>query len=170
MNFAAMQEEHGAWIKENFPEQPLWHSLLGICEEVGEAAHAVLKMSQAELYGQEPRYKDRDWMAELADAVGDIMIYLTGAFSNVWFSVAKLVVTVKTSTSEISSDTVYIGALSHWVGEALFFSNLTFDCALNIVRWCKMLCIIHGLDFDAAVETTWKKVQLRRRNEKAQPG
>lgn len=69
-----LQKQHAAWEAVNFPEssQNSMHSLVGVVEEVGELAHALLKMDQ------KIRGTDEEHIAEGKDAVGDIFIYMAG--------------------------------------------------------------------------------------------
>lgn len=70
LDFYGLQAEIGKWSRINFPGNKNYHPLLGLTEEVGELAHAHLKMEQG----------IRGNFAELTekkmDAVGDIVIYL----------------------------------------------------------------------------------------------
>lgn len=69
-----VQQESQKWREHSFPPEHRTAELqaLGVCEEAGELAHAVLKMKQG------IRGSDVDHMNEAADAVGDIVIYLAG--------------------------------------------------------------------------------------------
>jgi len=64
-----LQAEVSAWSERNFGAQPAWKPLLGVGEEVGELNHAYLKQSQG-------IRMDEDHIANMQDAVGDIVIYL----------------------------------------------------------------------------------------------
>lgn len=62
---------HQPWLKHNFPDQRPHDALLGLAEEVGELAHAHLKMEQG------IRGLDREeYNRQASDAIGDIMVYL----------------------------------------------------------------------------------------------
>lgn len=69
-----LQQESQQWRKHSFPPEHRTAPLqaLGVCEEAGELAHAVLKMTQG-IRGNEQEHTDA-----AADAVGDIIIYLSG--------------------------------------------------------------------------------------------
>jgi len=78
-----IQSEHRRWTENNFGDQPYWHPLLGVVEEVGELAHAELKGEQG--------IRDCAHRDELAcDAVGDIMIYLIGYCTTKGFNIEKI--------------------------------------------------------------------------------
>lgn len=62
-----LQEEHLRWVEHNFPDQRDHEPLLGIVEEVGELAHAHLKMQQG-IRGVD--------VEKAEDALGDIFIYM----------------------------------------------------------------------------------------------
>jgi len=70
MDLFELQHEVANWSMVNFPKNQPYHPLVGIMEEVGELAHAHLKMEQG-IRGDEIEHK----VAKL-DAVGDIVIYL----------------------------------------------------------------------------------------------
>jgi NTP pyrophosphatase (non-canonical NTP hydrolase) len=69
-----VQNQSRAWRAEAYPEtRNIELQALGVCEEAGELAHAVLK------YKQGIRGYDRDkTRKEVADAIGDIVIYACG--------------------------------------------------------------------------------------------
>lgn len=69
-----LQKQHAAWEAVNFPvsSQNSMHSLVGVVEEVGELAHALLKKDQ----GIRGTAEEHD--AEAQDAIGDIFIYMAG--------------------------------------------------------------------------------------------
>jgi NTP pyrophosphatase (non-canonical NTP hydrolase) len=66
------QKEHWAWEVKNFGKQKPYTCHLGLIEECGELAHAVLKMDQG------IRGTPEQHIAAAKDAVGDILIYLLG--------------------------------------------------------------------------------------------
>lgn len=69
MTFAQLQSEVAPWVAHNFGSQPAWKPLLGVQEEVGELAHAYLKLAQG-------IRTNEDHDAKAKDAVGDIIIFL----------------------------------------------------------------------------------------------
>ncbi len=77
MNLQTLQLEARAWRTRNFKDtSTAMHQTLGVCEEAGELAHAVLKMEQG-IRGDRTEH-----LEEAADAVADIVIYLTGVCDN----------------------------------------------------------------------------------------
>jgi NTP pyrophosphatase (non-canonical NTP hydrolase) len=77
-SLAQMQEEQRPWVKHNFNPQSCdvcgrsddHYPFLGLVEELGELAHAVLKAAQ-KIRGSEEKHRE-----EAEDAVGDLVIYL----------------------------------------------------------------------------------------------
>lgn len=69
-----LQHQHAAWEAVNFPmsEQNSMHSLVGVVEEIGELAHALLKKDQ------HIRGSAEEHDAAAKDAIGDIFIYMAG--------------------------------------------------------------------------------------------
>ena len=59
------------WRQKNFPNGNADDQLLGVVEEVGELAHARLKMKQGIRVNEDLIYKEMD-------AIGDIVIFLMG--------------------------------------------------------------------------------------------
>lgn len=90
---AQLQEEQRSWSLENFGTHPYWHVFLGMVEEIGELAHALLKQEQGIRKGEDLKAKE-------IDSVGDLMVYLADFCScrginleqtikQVWFEVKK---------------------------------------------------------------------------------
>jgi NTP pyrophosphatase (non-canonical NTP hydrolase) len=72
-----LQEERNAWVAHNFPPveiafSDLTDNALGVAEEAGELAHAVLKWKQG------IRGSSMEHWSEVFDAAGDIIVYLAG--------------------------------------------------------------------------------------------
>lgn len=67
LTFGELQAETKEWASRNFPNTKPYQPLLGIVEEVGELAHAHLKMEQGIR-----DVSDNDKV----DAVGDIIVFL----------------------------------------------------------------------------------------------
>lgn len=65
-----LQNQVAHWSKKNFPNNLPHHPLLGCQEELGELAHAHLKMEQG------IRGTPEELILAKMDAVGDIIIYL----------------------------------------------------------------------------------------------
>ena len=70
-----LQNRLHRWREHNFPEpyaDAVVNQVLGVCEEAGELAKAVLKRRQG------IRRSEEDHEVAEQDAVGDIMIFLAG--------------------------------------------------------------------------------------------
>ena len=78
-----VQVESQKWRTHSFPPEDRTVELqaLGVCEEAGELAHAVLKRRQG-IRGTEAEH-----IGEIRDAVGDIIIYLCGLCSSIGLDV-----------------------------------------------------------------------------------
>ena len=70
LTLAEIQEQVGAWSRYNFPRNTPLEPMLGIIEEVGELAHAILKTNQG------IRGTAEEHVAEERDAIGDAGIFL----------------------------------------------------------------------------------------------
>lgn len=73
-----LQAERAEWAARNFPNADAKDHTLGVCEEAGELAHAVLKMAPGLADGGSIRGDHHSLMAEAADALGDLIIYAAG--------------------------------------------------------------------------------------------
>jgi NTP pyrophosphatase (non-canonical NTP hydrolase) len=82
-----LQSESQKWRQHSFPPEHRTASLqaLGVCEEAGELAHAVLKMEQG-IRGTRDEH-----LMEAADAVGDIVIYLAGLSTSLGLDLERCV-------------------------------------------------------------------------------
>ncbi len=73
MNLSDLQREHTEWVQHNFPEETTHQAFLGMVEEMGELAHAMLK-SEQDIRGMSQAAAH----AAKVDAVGDLVIFLAG--------------------------------------------------------------------------------------------
>lgn len=69
-NLEELQEQIADWARYNFGELQSMHQFLGVVEEVGELAHAILKREQG------IRGTPEEHLRAEKDAVGDIGIFL----------------------------------------------------------------------------------------------
>jgi NTP pyrophosphatase (non-canonical NTP hydrolase) len=79
-----IQKEAFEWTDYNFPNAEKWEPLLGAVEELGELAHAYLKMHQG-IRGNAEQH-----LAEAQDAIGYVMIYLLHFCSMHGWSMARI--------------------------------------------------------------------------------
>jgi NTP pyrophosphatase (non-canonical NTP hydrolase) len=93
VNIPLMQEEHRVWRDHNFPDTAVStrygldvDGLLGMVEEVGELAHAVLKNAQG-IRGVDDEKLRRD----AADALGDVFVYMVSFASCNGFDLDKII-------------------------------------------------------------------------------
>ena len=70
MSMKVMQKEQDEWSRRNFDNKKPYQPILGATEEVGELAHAYLKMEQG-IRGTKAEHE-----AAMKDAVGDCCIFL----------------------------------------------------------------------------------------------
>lgn len=87
MNLAYLQSERRKWAQKNFPHATAEDHLIGAMEELGELAHANLKGRMKVRAG----VNDGELVAAERDAIGDIIIYLTGYCTDRGFSIAECV-------------------------------------------------------------------------------
>jgi NTP pyrophosphatase (non-canonical NTP hydrolase) len=84
-DFEQLQLEQGLWQEMNFPNSTEHQCFYGIVEEIGELSHALLKMDQG------IRGTKAEHMAEVKDAIGNIVIYLAGLCSKRGISLQEAV-------------------------------------------------------------------------------
>jgi NTP pyrophosphatase (non-canonical NTP hydrolase) len=94
VNLTQLQNEQAAWAERNFGTVTVDSQLLGVMEEVGELAHAVLKSEQG-IRGSRELHN-----AEAADATGDIVIYLAGVASTLGIDMEQAVTDTWASVSQ----------------------------------------------------------------------
>lgn len=85
MKLSKLQDEQRAWVEHNFPGRKPYQPLLGAVEELGELAHAHLKMEQG------IRGTKAEHLTAAADAVADTVIYLADYCSAMGFDFGKIV-------------------------------------------------------------------------------
>lgn len=77
-----IQGEREKWARHNFPNAGAKEHALGVCEEAGELAHAVLKLDPGSADGGPIRGTRDELLDEVADALGDLLIYACGVASD----------------------------------------------------------------------------------------
>lgn len=80
-----LQNDLREWTSRNFPDATSEQQLLGVCEEVGELCHAVLKQKQG-IRGTVEELMDKE-----RDAIGDIVIFLANYCNMRGFDLAKCI-------------------------------------------------------------------------------
>lgn len=70
LDLKKIQAEQKDWSERNFSDKKPYQPILGASEEVGELAHAYLKMEQG------IRGTRQEHIAAMKDAVGDCVIFL----------------------------------------------------------------------------------------------
>ena len=70
MDLSQMQKEQDAWSEKNFDNKKPYQPILGATEEIGELAHAYLKMEQG-IRGTKAEHEHA-----MKDAIGDCCIFL----------------------------------------------------------------------------------------------
>jgi NTP pyrophosphatase (non-canonical NTP hydrolase) len=82
-----LQEEQKKWVQHNFPGFLDYYPLLGAVEELGELAHAHLKMVQG------IRGTREEHLEKAQDAIGDVIIYLSNYCTAMGFDFQKILET-----------------------------------------------------------------------------
>lgn len=87
-----IQQESHEWRETNFPPGNFQHhQFLGMVEEVGEIAHAILKFEQQiREYVISDEAKDR-YGADVRDGIGDLIIFLMGFCSQHGWSLQDII-------------------------------------------------------------------------------
>ena len=87
MNLSEIQKEQEAWASRNFPNRKVHQPILGATEEVGELAHAFLKMEQG-IRGTRAEHE-----AAMKDAIGDCAIFLMDFCNQMGWSYEEIIET-----------------------------------------------------------------------------
>lgn len=173
MNWIEMQKEHREWLAASYPDQPVHLPVAGIFEELGEAAHCLLKHNQKLQHGEHPRYIGKDWMAELQDAIGDAVIYLSSACCTADIDLESLMRmdAAEVSVVDAADQFYYLAfageeaayALRVAVRPVLHREELYVPLRLTLIA-IKNFCSSMGFDFDNVVYNAWCEVKQRRRS------
>jgi hypothetical protein len=156
LNWKELITERDAWIAHNFPNptQPdPGESIDGCIEELGELAHAMLKM------GQNIRGTADEHTESAKDAVGDLSVYLFGVMSvNEYTPNPILAVNVNGSLKRIA----------YWVGNLAYLYDRMDErrvsyanCIDNIVANLRDFCQGRGWNYEIIVQETWDGVKKR---------
>lgn len=151
---AAIQADHSTWVDRKYPGQRPEVPAAGMVEEAGELLHALLKLEQTRIWGEDPRYGDL--AADLEDAIGDCAIYMVSycnAMQRLWD--CKLEVYRPPAGSPLTLAVELVGAaVGHYKSRADSLFR-RYEC---------LLCTIAtrtDVDFETAVLNTWHRVKLR---------
>ena len=82
-----IQREQGEWAARNFHDKKAYQPILGAAEEVGELAHAYLKMEQG-IRGTRAEHE-----AAMKDAIGDCAIFLMDFCNQMGWSYGEIIET-----------------------------------------------------------------------------
>lgn len=153
MNFTKIQAEHREWSAKNFPDQKAHHCLLGMIEEVGELAHAQLKLEQGIRVNE-------DHIEARKDAIADIALYLIGYcnYCNVELTLPKRELeNVYVNNKDITQSIFHL---------TLGVFNITeefdkYDCAKYIIQVLECICDNIKIGFEQNLLDTWKQVKQR---------
>jgi len=163
-NLSQIQSELKDWTKYNFGEQESIIPIYGIIEEIGELTHAHLKELQ--------NIRKSDFLADKADAIGDITIYLLNYFNciNVDISIIDKLSNIEFNTTDqkyinsiILKLNINIGKLSESTFYDSSYKSTNFDYTYpylilyNLCAYTKCM----ELDFLTIVNETWEEVKLR---------
>lgn len=85
MNLLEIQREQEEWSNRNFTDKKPYQPILGAAEEVGELAHAYLKMEQG------IRGTKEEHLAAMKDAIGDCAIFLMDFCNQMGWEYEKIV-------------------------------------------------------------------------------
>ncbi len=158
-DYSQFQDEHRKWALANFGDHQVTDPLLGIIEEKGELAHAVLKARQG-IRGTVAEHN-----AKALDSIGDIMIYVADLFSCKGWSLAEEVEMAMTNrrvyVSEFMSVPEYIIVLN---------AQLAGYNYLGAIAVLAKLCEEFGTELDTVVAQTWERVKQRNWKQNPQTG
>jgi NTP pyrophosphatase (non-canonical NTP hydrolase) len=88
-----IQIEHRQWQEYNFGKIPVHDSILGAMEELGELCHAYTKLKQGNRVNE-------DHVADMKDAIGDIVIFLISICNERGWNFQDIVIDVWTQVRQ----------------------------------------------------------------------
>ena len=150
MNFTTIQKEHRKWSLKNFPNQQAHHCLLGMIEEVGELAHAHLKMEQGIRMNE-------DHLAGRADAIADTVLYLIGHCNYHGVDIGEAG-NVKFEWDLLSS-ILSLPRLVHKL--CVGGTDNIKEHAIALISELNLIAYNTGVDFEKNLIDTWAKVKQR---------
>jgi len=152
-----LQESLYEWQIYNFGDQDNERVLLGVCEEVGELCHAVLKKEQG-IRGT-PEEHDN----ELRDAIGDIMIYTLNYLSKIKAKVTNLAVRDDVEKNDDPKRTrESVLACFRIIGKLTDPPNRENVQLINqMIIQLSFLCALRGWSLEKIVRDTWSRVGKR---------
>lgn len=168
-----IQSEQVEWVNKNFSDRQDWNPALGLIEELGELAHAVLKDVQNVRI-------DQDHFEGRKDSVGDIMIYMSDFCTAMGIGLASVVeADQKNTTFIVGAEYLKIFDLNKCLSAILVrytqiinrddnttdgylkLRLLLFQEIGRFVNELRAYCMSANIDFFLTVEKTWDKVKLR---------
>lgn len=153
-----LQLEHREWVDRIYPNQPPEIPAAGCVEEAGELLHAVLKLKQVDLWGEDGRYSVVKLREALVDAIGDCGIYACSLcnannwdYEGFWDSMPS-----ETTASPLEQ------AISLVVTAAAVATMPRSRIALtDYIAKLQMFAKTVGLDAQMCVRMTWLSVKER---------
>ncbi len=151
-----LQAEHREWIEKKYPDQPPEIPAAGCVEEAGELMHAVLKLEQVRLWGEDARYKLPELRLELVDAIGDCAIYgCSLCNANGWsFELPSTYSRSSPPVLELATELVIAAAL-------VAKSPRNQQLLVEYLEALSVVATATGVDLETAVEVTWREVRCR---------
>ena len=154
-----MQAEHKEWVDRKYPNQPPEIPAAGCVEEAGELLHAVLKLQQIGLWGEDARYTVIQSRANLVDAIGDCGIYACSLcnanewdFEEIWRTPRYY----NEGRAVLQLAVELVAAAAHMAALPKSRAGLC-----EYVARLKSVAHAMGIDATTAVEVTWTKVRER---------
>lgn len=159
-----LQPQVYAWKQRNFPTSTARLELMGVVEEMGELAHAFVKMEEG------IRGTSEQHILNAQDAVGDILIYLLNFSSEVGIHDYPLshatvpdddffeLVTAITSLIrmfQVEEQTAPNTQIPH---ERV---NYITHCITYVIRVLEVFCLRREWSMEAILRNTWKSVRMR---------
>lgn len=154
-----LQAQHEVWVSKKYPDQRPKIPAVGCLEEAGELVHAVLKLEQVQLWGEDNRHRIAELRIKLVDAIGDCGIYACSLcnangwdFDELWTR----------SGAYDESDTALDTAIRLVQTATIIALNPKWSDGLsNYISQLKTAGITLGIDTDTAVRKTWETVKCR---------
>lgn len=151
--FSDLQIRHKVWAGHNFPDTKAERPYIGMIEELGELAHAELKIQQ------QIRGSEEDHLQAAKDAVGDFCIYLMH-YCNI---LGEKIKDVEKGAFVCSDQFVGIRVLLDSLNslDSLSLGSLEKSRVTSVLVVLDGYCCFRGWDLNDVVIKTWEKVEKR---------
>lgn len=131
-------------------------------EEAGELLHALLKVEQRRIWGQEGRYKNLEH--DVKDAIGDCIIYACSLCNADGVDFREIMdwsnLSQKVAGQALRASIDLVEVASRIAGHS-FKRGVDTIALTSYIKQLRAISAVERLDFDAVVSEVWERVKNR---------